>query len=1368
MAIKSVLISVFIVICFTGKTQTRRFKHLTSTDGISQSEVYAFLEDSRGFMWFGTVDGLNSYDGYNIEIFNTNKNDPHSLSNNTIRSLVEDQSGRIWIGTDDGLNTYDPKTELISQIKVNSSEKKVTVWTLLILDDYLLVGTNEGLWRANVKSINLEDIESDFTEITHFSNNENLIGFIRSIVKSKLGGIWIQTTNNISRIVFQKNSNEPIIIEDLSFIDFLNQEYAVEDSTGNLWIASGKDGLLRYNPRTKQYHNFTEYSLPAGPSSKKCSALAIDKIGNLWVGTLDKGINIIKSDDLNKEIIHFESIQNEPSDLNSLNSNLIYSLYISKSNQLWVGTIGSGVNVYNPEQKKFELYKFNDLTGKSPISNFIRSVYVDDQNRIWTGTHNNGLFLLDRENKKFQKLGFETQPVFYIANYKENKIFICDGYGISLVELVDNKLKILSQNTIDNNSAVFNIVNSNADIYWYATLDGLVRTTVNNDKIIVDKKYTTNTSPGISRNNCRVLFYNKNFNELLLGTEGGGLNIISLDGNQYPKKIEVYKKNQESNSLSNNYIRSIIKDENQNIWIGTYEGLNKMVRDSSTGNISFKTYTKKDGLPNNMIQSIIEDDKQCLWIGTNGGLSQFIPEENRFINYTVNDGIQSNEFSEHTVFKKPDGEIIFGGINGINTFYPDQITVSSLKPQTTITGFYLFNKKVQALEKIGRKSPLEASITLTDTIELLPNQKNIGFEFSAMIYPNAEKINYAYILEGFDNDWNYTDARTRMANYTNLRHGKYTFKVKATNTDGIWEESTREIFVQIQTPFVFTWFAYVLYFLTIVLVFLYFSHFTIIRYTTKKKLLLEKNHNEKLHELDELRTKFFINISHDLRTPLTLIGGPLDNILQNKSLSREVNEKLQLVKRNVKRLNYLVEQLLDVRKAESGKLSPKSKSEEIVSFTKNEVSHFTYAVKKKGLELMVKSTSEKIMTYFDPGMISKVYFNLISNAIKFTDKGEIEINIERVDKNSFEILKNAPYISFVLVEIRDTGKGIPKEQELRIFERFYQDQTNIGKGYGIGLSHSKELIDAHNGFIEVESTLLVGTTIRFFLPDTELSDKLTIDIAASTEDIYIDEYSDKDVEAVTVDKKAKTILVVEDNIDMREFIKSGLKAMFNVIEASDGFEGLEKAEANIPDLIVSDVMMPNMDGIELCKRLKSNIKTSHIPIILLTARVDLETKYEGIETGADDYIPKPFEMEYLLLRIKNLLHSREQLRRIFQNSAVLEPSAVTVTSIDEKFLSALMEAINSGIPDSDFSVGLLESAMDMSHANFYRKVKSLTGQSGQELLQNMRMKRAHQILSEKKGLRVSEVAYMVGFTNPKYFSKCFKEMYGFAPSDLIK
>lgn len=1343
-------------------SQFRRFHHITSNQGLSQSEVYCFLKDRSGFMWFGTVDGLNRFDGYSIEVFNTEKNNSNSLTNNTVRSLVEDEKGRIWIGTDDGLNMYDPHEEIIKQIiPVSSSSQKLNINTLLIYDTYLFLGTGNGLYQINLESqINNED-NVDIKRIELASEQDGAVENVVNLKQCSLGGLWMQTSGMVSRIVVDKQSNKAVTVEtplldpSFSFFDL------AEDDSNNLWVSSGRSGLFRYNTTTKELDAFKPNGSNYSPSSLKCSDISVDLKGNVWIGTLDNGLNLITADQVDKKDIEFEYLQHDPYDPSSLNCNLIRTLYFSRDDILWIGTIGKGVNYFDGDQKDFNHLRVNNSTTNG--SNFIRAVYVNPNDRLWVGTHSNGLYQIDRNTKEIEKLGLSNKTVFYITSYNENKYFICSDEGLYLIEESENDIKILSH---EKTSAVFYIVEGNDGFYWLAAFKGLFRVKINNDKIIIDKYYPLTSKESNQPQNCRVLYFNDESNELWVGTEGDGLHILSLNDKQEVIKEKRYKSSETEGSISNNYIRSIIKDSRGNFWIGTYEGINKIIPSSLEGDLFFKTYTEKDGLPNNMINLIIEDDENSLWIGTNKGLSKFMPDEQQFINYFESDGIQSNEFSEHTAYKTRNGEIIMGGVNGITTFYPDKINKSNRIPETTITDFYIDGNRVNPNTAFGKNVPLKKGISVADTITLLPAQNNISFEFSSMLYPDVEKIKYAFMLEGFDKGWQYTDGTS--TNYTNLDHGTYTFKVKSTNSDGVWEEEGKNLVVHIKTPFKYTWYAYVLYLLGIILILVYFSYYSIIRYTTKKKLLLEQEHNQKVQSLNKLRTQFFINISHDLRTPLTLIKGPLDSIIKEKNLDYDIKEKLFLVRRNVKRLNYLVEQLLDIRRTESQKLVAQLKEQDLVAFTKKEISHFTYAFRKKGLQYNVRAPLSGLMIEFDAGMLSKVYFNLISNALKYTEAGEINIVISEVTKSDHNILTDSPYGSFIKVEISDTGKGIPKEKLKLVFDRFYQEDSTYGKGYGIGLSHTHQLIEAHNGFIEAESEENQGTTFRFFIP--HVTNALTENKASGSgeDDIYRLENELPAKKIKPVNDAAKTVLIVEDNADMRSYIKSELINKYNVLEAADGLKGIEKAENYDIDLIISDVMMPNMDGMAFCHHIKTNLKTSHIPVILLTAKTDKQFKYKGIETGADDYITKPFEMEYLSLRIENLLQSREKLRRIFQSKGSFEPAAVTVNSMDEKFLKELMEYIEKGISDSEFNVNSLEKKLGMSHSNFYRKIKSLTGQSGKEILDEMRMNRARQILRDNKKIRINEVAYMVGFTNPKYFGKTFKETFGISPSEMKK
>lgn len=1366
MKLRGSIIAVFFILFCNLNAQDFRFHHLTSEDGISQSEVYAFLEDSRGFMWIGTLDGLNRYDGYSIETYNVQYNASHSLSNNTIRCLAEDHLGRIWIGTNDGLNFYDPISETFQQVDLSDAENKYAIWSMCIANDLLLVGTDEGLWRTSIGGTDIHEIEDSFYRIKSFSHTPDTTAFVRSVKKSNHGGFWILTGQKVCQVVFTENALEPIVIDDLDYSFQSPLVNMAEDLTGNLWITSGTKGLAKYNPITEQTIIFSQGGNPGATISNKCSSITIDKRGNIWIGTLDMGVYFIRAEDVDKEQINFNAVHHQHGKADGLNSNLIYSLYVSSDNILWVGTIGSGVNIYDPEQKNFMNYRFYNRTPEVNLTNFIRSVYVDQQNMLWIGTHNNGLFIMDRQNGNFRKIGFGTLSVFHISKYEDNKILICAGEGLHLVELKGNDLFIHDKISDEYNSAFFYATRSDSGVFWAGSLNGLFRFTIENNQFKNIKRYNKESAISISENNCRVILYDQERNQLLVGTEGGGLNIISLDREHFPNSLQIYENNGRTNSLSNNYIRSIIKDQQNNFWIGTFLGLNKMTFGPEDGKPNFTVYLKSDGLPNNLIQSIVEDKNNNLWIGTNGGLSNFKPGTEQFVNFTTIDGLQGNEFSEHAAFQTPSGEIIMGGLNGINAFRPEQIYLNRRQPRTTVTEFILYNKPVRAAEKVDKRIPLPKSILVSDTIILGPKQKNIGFKFSAMIYPKAGKVKYEYILEGFDEVWHSAEAMNRYAYYTNLRHGKYTFKVRSTNADGIWQDAPKEVFVHIQTPFKFTILAYLIYAVILLLILFYFTHFTVIRYTTKNKLLLEKVHNEELNKLNELRTRFFINISHDLRTPLSLIKGPLESILQKSITDNGIKENLLTIKRNVKRLSYLVEQLLDVRKAESGSLAPNLQREDIVQFTKQEVAHFTYSIKNKGLKLVLNFESDTMYLSYDPGMISKVYFNIISNAIKFTECGEIVIGIERVSRAAPKFQAKNDFASYMKVEVRDTGCGMSNEEQSRVFERFYQDEKKSTNGYGIGLSHAKELIEVHQGFIEVQSQEDLGTAVSFYLPERELPLELKEKRAISSEDIYIE--SDVSIEENEVSEvtSGKTVLVVEDNKDMCNYIARELKTTYRVRKAYDGISGVKIANESIPDIIISDVMMPNMDGFELCEKIKSNLKTSHIPVILLTAKVDDETKYKGIETGADDYIPKPFEMEYLKIRIKNILKSRDQLRKLFQNSINLEPSAVTVTSLDEKFLSSLLQEIEAGMSDSNFTISSLESKMRMSHANFYRKIKQLTGQSGQELVHSMRMKRARQILTDNRDIRVSEVAFMVGFNNPNYFSTCFKKVYGFAPSDL--
>ncbi|UXX80960.1 response regulator [Reichenbachiella carrageenanivorans] len=1347
------------------KADASRFKYITHDDGLSQSEVYSFLQDSRNFMWIGTVDGLNKFDGYHIEKFYTEKDNKYTLSNNTVRALAEDGQGRVWIGTDDGLSVYDPLTEKIQQIDIPILQGQiVTILSLLTDQKYMWFSSTQGLFRCQIKGRSIKELSNSFEQIkfpeNQFSDSNQRVN---AIIKTNDGSYWLEVQRSLLNFVIQEDGR--IVFVRFHKFDGLNDlRNLTEDKDGNLWMSSVNEGVIRFNPLTRKMTRLNANKpAPYSLTSNTVSSIAFDHDGNMWVSTTDKGLNFIAYEHLGNDQINTKHYRPNKNDPYGLQSDLLYKLYVSRENTLWIGTIGKGAAIFDPDQKAFETYRIpTEGSINTTNSNFIRALNEDKKGNLWIGTHNNGLFIYDKLTLTYKKVGFENHAIFFIYPAYEDLLWVCGNHGISLCRYTNKKLQIV--NETKHQQATFNIVKSRSDVYWSGSFQGINRI---ESKPGVAPKYQqleNLIAQKMSYENTRVLFYDSISHTLLAGTEGGGLNQIFLNNEHTPTHIKVYKTSNADSSISSNYIRSIARDAHGDIWLGTYEGVNKVIQNPKSNQLSFEVYSTHHGLPNNMIQSILPDDTGNLWLGTNNGLCRFNPRSMNIQTFNANDGLQSSEFSEHTAFQSKDGCFYFGGIDGFNSFFPHEIVGTKNKPTITVTDFYLFNKKPLIETDSENRVILSKSILLTDTIILFHDQNDIRFDFSAMVYTNPDKIKYVYKLEGYDKDWIYTDSEHRNANYTNLSFGEYTFRVKSTNIDGVWNDNERQIFIKILAPFALTPWAFFLYFIGFVLIILYLTTFSVMRITTKKKILLENDHNQKIHELDELRTRFFINISHDLRTPLTLILGPLKQLTKTIAEDNPLHSYVQLIDRNIQRLNYLIEQILDVRKAETGFLKANPSHTDIIFFLKEEMSHFGQALIEKNLTLNIINDQNEIAFPFDRDMIGKILFNLSSNAIKHSQSGSINIYVAIVEAHTIENY-NAENNSqrYVKISIEDCGPGMSELTMSRIFERFYQNESASYKGFGIGLSHCKDLIDAHKGYIHVESQLGKSTTFSFYLPMDmkETTGNIESNVNISNMSNIIDEPDPSTINGL----HSETILLVEDNADMREYLRLELAETYNILQAEDGIAGLKLAQKELPDLIVSDIMMPNMNGVEMCKELKSNVKTSHIPVIILTAKTDKSTKYKGLETGADDYVSKPFDIELLTLRIKNLLEQRIKLRLMFQQNRELSPSLITVTSADEKFLTQLMEEIEKGIPESSFSVNTLENMMGMSHANFYRKVKSLTGQSGKELLQSMRMKRAYQLLTNQN-LRVSEVAYMVGFTNPKYFTKCFKEEYGVLPSAI--
>ena len=1354
---KQLVIFILILQGLPSYSQILRFNKITSNEGLSQSEVYSFLKDRQGFMWIGTLDGLNRYDGYKITKYNVGLNKYSSLSNNTIHSLAEDSKGRIWIGTDDGLNVLNTENQQLFKIKLPITSKVfVKIFDLLVDKTLLWISTNQGLFLADINLDNITTIQKNIQEINKLGSINIKNKFISRTIILSNGIYCCALPNSILAYHFDKSKRKCIPIALCPEFSNLGASHIIEDRNNNIWFSNvniPENGLYRFNIERTELTHFTKSN--SAISSNRISSMTLDTIGNLWFGTIDNGLIRIKAEYTSAKTFPVDIFKNNIFDPKSINSNLIYSLYASADNQLWIGTIGSGVNFLNLIQKNFNHYIIPPFENeKSVHSNFIRSVFLDNNNCLWIGTHNNGLFLLNRRTGQYKKIGFDTQIIFHIEWFDSNTLFVSTSTGTYLVGL-EGRITAVG----DINRACFYSRKVSQNIVFVGGILGLYRLEFKNKKVIRLDNFNSNSSTlKISYDNCRILHHDKLRNQLWVGTEGGGLNIITLNNAYEPIKCSIYKK--ENKAISSNYIRCICQTDENTFWIGTHLGLNCCSYSNNSHNLSFKKYYMSDGLPNNMIQSITFDSNKVLWIGSNSGLTRFDTKKTKMNSYSAADGLQSNEFSEHASFRSQDGELFFGGINGVNSFYPGNIKSINLNPQVTLTDFYLFNEKITPQTPIKGRVLLENPIFLTNEITLKAKENNFRLDFSSMNFQTPENIKYAYMLEGYDKKWNITESGSHTATYTNLLHGTYIFRVKATNDDGDWSNNEKAIIIQIATPFYLTWYAFLFYIIAVGLIIFYFTRYSMIKIATKQQIILDAEHNQRLHELDMIRTRFFINISHDLRTPLTLIAGPLEQILKNTDYPKSIKNQLSMVHRNATKLKYLIEQLLDFRKVEVGKLVTSLRKVELNQFVKDEVDHFDFIMKDKGLDLLYDLKQENIYTCIDTEKTAKVIFNLLSNAVKYTKQGYIEIGIDTCEIGN-------PVKLFTIIWVKDTGIGIEQHKIGKIFDRFYNDSSNtIESSYGIGLSHCKDLIEVMNGKITVESIQGNGSIFTVYLPmELDIIDQTTEVNPAKKNKVIEENYIDVDeLKSSAKSTKLQTVLIAEDNPEMREYITSCLLEHYIILEAENGADAFEIAKKKLPDLIVSDYVMPIMNGIEFCEKIKTTIETSHIPVMLLTARTDNEIKLKGIETGADDYISKPFDTDYLLAKINSLIKNRDNLRQLFQNNIVFEPSKVTLTSTDEKFLNDLKKEIEKGIPISDFTVDNLEKELSMSHAKFYNKVKSLTGLSGKELLQDFRLKSAAQIITENK-VSVADVCYMVGFSDPKYFSACFKAKFNVTPTE---
>ncbi len=1381
------------------------FDHITTQEGLSQNDVNCILQDRRGFMWFGTNDGLNRYDGYAFKVFKPDSKNPFSIASNLIMALVEDEKGGIWIGTaGSGLIYFDTNTQrfysLASPLAKNHIDVNPHVRQMM-LDNLgrLWVSTQDGMFVLELG--NFPDQENlHVRNLTkRFLPKELQTGFGGDIFQEENGTIWISNSEGLFRLspgdslgTFNQAENIPTYLD--GSVPVVNS--IVKDLAGYLVLSTSRGLLYQTKKGENGEPSFQEIT------SDSYADLIIDPHNRIWASGA-QGLQCYTKGHPNSLPILSGSYRNDLGDSHSLNKNVLRTLFIDRNGLIWVGTNGGGINKFDPDKMAFRHFKKNLHKGSIGYDK-IRSIFEDSERNLWIGTEGGGMDFLSAkvgagDYESFQHIE-ENSHIFAIEEVQQGtaKWLYYGGqnnpslYRIKIPQgshLVDSStMEIISP--ID--GAVFSLLNDQNGRLWVGTY--------NNGLYVIDLQtegqslafenfqHDPQNPQSLSDNIIRSLLKDKEGN-IWIGT-GNGLNKLSASSiRQGQTKFISYKANpKDPSSLSHNYILPLFESSLGEIWIGTFGGgLNRYVPARDNLPAHFERFTEKEGLANDVVKGILEDKQGNLWISTNKGLSQFDPKSRTFKNYDPHDGLQSNEFGELACFNRHNGEMLFGGVNGFNSFFPGSFSDNSQLAEVVFTGFQVLNKAIGTGEKLNRNVILRQPITQTKHIQLAYNENSFSFEFAALHYSAPQKNQYQYTLEGFDDDWIVADAKRRIATYTNLGPGDYTMLVKASNNDGIWNESPSKITIHISPPIWRTWGAYIFYFILLVGLFAAIRRYTIIGIKEKHQLVLEHLEKEKSEELHQMKLQFFTNISHELRTPLTLILGPLDYLVKSgKHLDfQHRSQQYHLIQKNAHFLLRLVNQLLDFRKLDQGKMSLQVQQGDIVDFIGEITEPFQFIAQKKQITFLLPSQSQGIEAWFDPDIIEKVVYNLLSNAFKFTPDGG-EISIEMDVMNQTPKGKTSQRNEWIELRIKDSGPGIPTEKKDRIFERFFtsaQADTSASQGTGIGLAFTKSLVELHHGEIWLESECGKGAHFVVSIPgwkknykkeemghsETYIGKNVYSDPATwLPSEIFVGQGNKENLQKVEAREVGlPLLLLIDDNQDIRTFMRQSLGSNFQIIEAADGVEGLELALEHLPDLIISDVMMPVMDGLSLCSRLRSNPRISHIPFILLTAKSSEENELEGLKNGADAYVRKPFNMDVLEAQIQNILNQRQELKTRFRRELLMEPEEVTIASVDEEFLKRAMEIVEEHMGDPDFNVETMVKEIGMSRSKLYLKLKALTDQSTSEFIRSVRLKRAVQLL-EGGGLNVKEIMFMTGFNTASYFSKCFKKQFGVSPSEYLK
>ncbi|PTS98979.1 hybrid sensor histidine kinase/response regulator [Pedobacter sp. HMWF019] len=1344
-----VFLSLFLFLHNYCRSQELRFNQLMTKNGLSQNSIFAITQDYRGFMWYGSRFGLNRYDGHRFLLYKSIATDSNTLSDDYILSICSDAQHTLWVGTSNGLNKFNPITNSFKRIYIPDTKKNTgTNAITTIYEDKerrLWIGTYKGLYLLTNKKLTIFSPAASLGLRHPLLNNE-----ILSIFEDHEGSFWIGTNKGL--LCFRKHQREATVYikSGPNSISDNAVTAIAEDNDKNLWFGTETGGLNLINKSSPGFKTFRHADgLNTGPIHNAIRKIIKTKSGELWIGT-QEGLSI-----LNPRSKTFTSYQHRKANAQSLNQNSIYSIYEDRNGSIWIGTYYGGINVKYAYATRFKTWQYDE---KSPglNHNVISSIIGDKNNNLWIGTEGGGLNYFTSATRKFSaynynymdttSLGSNLVKVLY-RDKSDNLWIGTHGADLNLFNPAHNNFKhFITQepNTRTTRAEIVAILEDHNRDLWVGSQTGLkvykkTGSSLHSAALIPELR-------SLENKNVKVLFEDSKYNLWIATTTG--LYLYT----QKPSLLRYFKLMQGSNSVNNNanYINCIQEDSKGNIWIGLYYG--GLCKYDVQKKSLTETFTTKDGLPNNNVVGILEDDHHQLWISTSNGLSKFNPSQNTFQTYTTSDGLAGDEFNYNSFFKATNGIMYFGGFNGLTYFHPDEIGKNNYVTPVIFTGLKLFNVPVVINSK---DHLLNQDLGFTKKLTFHYDQNVFTIEFSLLNYIKSGKNKYAYKLEGINNDW--IESHTPSATYTNLPSGVYTLLVKGANNDGVWSKPVG-MQIEILPPLWKTWWAYCLYTILLGIIVFFITRFFYLR-----GLLLK---DEELHQI---KLNFFTNVSHEIRTHLTLIMAPVEKLIENESHDQRIMKPLMSIKSNANRLLKLVSELMDFRKAETKHLKLKVAPYDLIEFLTEICGSFYILSSKKNIEFSFEHDNGPVIMYFDKVQMEKVFFNLLSNAFKFTlEGGKITISLQQKKDQ-------------VQVSIIDTGSGIAPQYLEQLFVNYFQvdDHSIQNTGYGIGLALAKTITELHNGTIEVTSkpatsdqpgntcfniTLLNGYAHfpKNYLtnPPGETNFSLSV-----PEENQSDGHSDFILQLR--DNKRFKVLIVEDNPELQQLIGGSLNQSYHILFSGNGLEGWNTAIEEIPDLIISDVMMPEMDGFTLCEHLKNDERTNHIPVILLTAKGEQTDQISGLTLGADIYLTKPFSTKILQLHVRNLLQARENIRLKYSKGFIPEPNNLNISNVDEQFISKLVLIIENHMEDENFGIEFLAEKIGMSLPVLYKKLKAITGLSVNDFSKSIRLKKAAQLLLQKR-YTVYEIGYMVGFSDRKYFSKEFKRQFGKTPTDYIK